>query len=147
MSPSAQASRRRKHLLWGWAGLLVFLTLGLVLEALHGLKSQLYVGVDVETRRTMWRLAHAHGGLIALVHLAFASVVDELPLRSASMGSRALVLAICAMPSGFWLGGIWFHAGDPGLGVLLVPVGGLALLIGVAATLRGLMLSRDPSDV
>ena len=139
MSDAPQADLRRRHLLWGWAGLLLFLTMGLVLEALHGLKAGAYVGVDVETRRTMWRLAHAHGGLIALVHLAFASTAAELDTSLAGRASAALRLALVLLPLGFFLGGVWFHEGDPGLGVLLVPLGGLALLFGVGATLRAIM--------
>ena len=143
MSDAPRADLRRRHLLWGWASLLVFLTMGLVLEAMHGLKAGAYVGVDVETRRTMWRLAHAHGGLLALVHLAFASVAAELDAKLAGRASLGLRAAIVLLPTGFFLGGLWFHEGDPGLGVLLVPVGGLALLFGVGATLRAITLRRE----
>lgn len=31
------------------------------------------------------------------------------------------------MPGGFFLGGIWVYAGDPGLGIVLVPLGGVLL--------------------
>jgi hypothetical protein len=123
---------------------MLFLSLGLVLEALHGLKWGSYIGVDVETRRTMWRLAHAHGGLIALIHLAFASVVNDLEPSVSRIASSCLIAAMALLPLGFFLGGVWFHAGDPGLGVLLVPVGGLSLLVSVALTLRGLSSGQQP---
>jgi hypothetical protein len=129
---------RRKHLRWGWAGLAVFLSLGLVLEALHGLKHGSYVGLDVETRRTMWRLAHAHGGLIALVHIAFALSCDDLAADRLATPSICLRLALVLLPLGFFAGGAWFHAGDPGLGVLLVPVGGLLFLVGVWSSWRAI---------
>ena len=35
------------------------------------------------------------------------------------------------LPGGFFLGGIAFYSGDPGLGVLLVPVGAVLLLTAV----------------
>ena len=72
------AALARRHLQIGWWALLVFLSVGLVLEALHGLKVGLYLDVSNETRRLMWRLAHAHGTLLALVNLAFAVSVERL---------------------------------------------------------------------
>src|SRR5688572_24062207 len=62
----------RRHLRFGWFSLLVFLTLGLMLEALHGFKVQAYLNVMNETRRLMWTLAHAHGAMLGLAHLGFA---------------------------------------------------------------------------
>ena len=35
------------------------------------------------------------------------------------------------MPAGFFLGGLFIYSGDPGLGILLVPVGGALLLAAV----------------
>jgi hypothetical protein len=42
-----------------------------------------------------------------------------------------LLAASVLMPGGFLLGGIWVYAGDPGLGILLVPVGGVLLFAAV----------------
>lgn len=114
-----------RHRRWGWASLAVFALLGLVLESLHGFKLAAYL--DHETRRTMWRLAHAHGALLALVHLAFAAMPGESS-EPDDRASLALRIASVCMPAGFLLGGVWFHGDDPGLGVLLVPVGGIALI-------------------
>lgn len=145
MKPSEPSDYRRRHLRWGWGALAVFMTMGLVLEGLHGLKSGQYVGVDVETRRTMWRLCHAHGGLLGLVHIAFALSCADLPRPRVKLASLCLRVALLVLPLGFFLGGLWFHAGDPGLGVLLVPIGGLALLMGVWTVLRGLLASEASS--
>jgi hypothetical protein len=38
------------------------------------------------------------------------------------------------MPGGFFLGGLVFYGGDPGLGILLLPVGALLLLLAVSQT-------------
>lgn len=129
----------RHHLRIGWWGLLVFLVGGLALETLHGFKLGIYLDVPNETRRLMWRLAHAHGAMLALVNLAFALTLPSLrgfasgPRR---LASRCLFGALLLMPTGFLLGGIWTHAGDPGLGVLLVPPGAVLLFIGVLLTAR-----------
>jgi hypothetical protein len=45
--------------------------------------------------------------------------------------SRLLVGATILLPSGFFLGGVSFYAGDPGLGILLLPVGATMLLAGL----------------
>ena len=127
----------RRHLRFGWLTLLVFLTLGLVLEALHGFKVQAYLSVMNETRRLMWTLAHAHGTLLGLAHLGFAFTAQCNPVwtaRPRAVASYALVAANVLMPGGFFLGGVWVYAGDPGLGILLVPVGGILLLLAVSLT-------------
>src|SRR4051812_30811291 len=67
------------HLRFGWWSLLVFLALGIVLETLHGFKVGAYLDVSNETRRLMWTLAHAHGTLLSLIHLAFSSALLRLP--------------------------------------------------------------------
>ncbi len=66
-----------RHRRWGWASLAAFALVGLMLESLHGFKLALLV--DHETRRTMWRLAHAHGALLGLVHLALAGQLAATP--------------------------------------------------------------------
>lgn len=124
----------RRHLRWGWFTLLVFLALGLGLETLHGLKVQMYLSVMNETRRLMWTLAHAHGTLFGLIHLGFAFSLQCTPAwtsRSRVVASCSFLAAGILMPAGFFLGGIWVYAGDPGLGILLVPVGGILLFVAV----------------
>ena len=133
----------RRHLRMGWLSLLVFLSLGLALEALHGLKVQAYLNAMSETRRLMWTLAHAHGTLLALVQLGFAFTVLQVPAwraRPRTIASTSLLAAGVLMPGGFFLGGVWVYAGDPGLGILLVPVGGVLLF--VAALLAALSLKH-----
>ena len=46
------------------------------------------------------------------------------------------------LPGGFLLGGLWIHDGDPGLGVLAAPVGGVLLALSMIATARA-ALRRD----
>ena len=123
----------RKHVRFGWWSLLVFLTLGLVLEMLHGFKIRMYLDVSNETRRLMWTLAHAHGALLSLVHIIFGlclRVMPELGGGNIGLASSSLVGASLLLPGGFFLGGIAFYSGDPGLGIVLVPVG--AAMLGIA---------------
>ena len=127
----------RRHLRVGWWTLLFFLTLGLVLETFHGFKVEAYLKVSNETRRLMWTLAHAHGTLLGLVNLAFAATARLLPSwpePSQRFASAALLAATVLMPAGFFLGGLFIYAGDPGLGILLVPIGGILLFAAVLQT-------------
>jgi hypothetical protein len=129
----------RHHHRVGWSALLVFVIAGLVLESLQGLRAGFYVDADVETRRTMFRLAHAHGALLALVNVAFAAGVRSgllVDLAGATRTSRLLVFGSLTVPVGFFLGGVWFFDGDPGLGIVLVPVGALALVAALFDVLR-----------
>jgi hypothetical protein len=128
-----------RHLRVGWWSLLVFAILGLTLEALHGFKVRAYIDTSNETRRLMWTLAHAHGIGLALVHIIFGLMLRAVPdaaPRNVSLTSTSLVLASVLLPGGFFLGGIAFYAGDPGVGIALVPVGAAALLYAVFSIAR-----------
>ena len=61
-----------RNLRFGWWSLLVFLSLGGVLETLHGFKIGWYVDAGNEMRRLMFTLAHAHGTALALVNIVAA---------------------------------------------------------------------------
>lgn len=129
--PGAQLADR--NLRFGWWSLLVFLSLGAVLEALHGFKIGWYVDVKNDTRRLMFTLAHAHGTLLALVNIVAGlsvRIVERFTLRSSV--SFALIWAAILLPAGFFLGGIVIYDGDPGLGVWLVPVGAALLFYSIA---------------
>jgi hypothetical protein len=131
---SRERDYARRHLRFGWWSLAVFATLGLVLESLHGFKVGAYLDVSNETRRLMWTLAHAHGTLLSMVHVVFGlsvRVAPEVSARERPLISRCLIGASLLLPGGFFLGGVTFYGGDPGVGVLLVPVGAVSLIIAV----------------
>jgi hypothetical protein len=132
------ASFRLRHLRLGWISLFVFIALGAVLESMHGFKVDWYLAVGNETRRLMWRLAHAHGTFLALVHIGFALTLSDATRRSPRLASACLTGAIVALPLGFWLGGFGVRGGDPGVGILLVPLGAVLLLLGVGAVIASL---------
>ncbi|HKB92401.1 MAG TPA: hypothetical protein VKC60_17935 [Opitutaceae bacterium] len=122
-----------RHLRFGWWSLLAYLTLGIGLEILHGLKLGWYLDVGNEMRRLMFTLAHAHGVLLALVNIAAGLTGRLVPGFVIARGASAsLVWAAILIPLGFLLGGIVVHGGDPGLGIFLLPIGAFLLLYGVA---------------
>ena len=118
----------------------MFGLLGLVLETLHGFKVGAYLDVSNDTRRLMWTLAHAHGTLLGVVHLGFAFTLRHLDPDAPSIrsASSALIGASVVLPAGFFLGGIRFYAGDPGVGVALVPIGAVLLIYAAIVVARQL---------
>jgi hypothetical protein len=141
MNASPTSDLARRHLRFGWGAVLVYLVLGIVLEAFHGLKVDWYLSVANDTRRLLWRLAHTHGTLLGLVNLAFVATLRSTELEAArgvGLAAAALRAATLLLPLGFLLGGVWIRGGDPGPLVLLVPVGALLLLWAVAWTFLGL---------
>src|SRR5205085_1808357 len=121
-----------RNLRFGWWALLIFLSLGGGLEALHGFKAGYYVDVGNDMRRLMFTLAHAHGTALALVNIAAGLTgrqfkeFDLLPNVSFS-----LIWAGILFPVGFFLGGVVTYGGDPGLGIWLVPIAALLLFYSV----------------
>jgi hypothetical protein len=135
----------RRHLRFGWWSLLVFLTLGIVLESLHGFKVGAYLNVSNSTRRLLWTLAHAHGTALALVHIAFGVTANYLTGwagRGRAFASVSLMAASILLPGGFFLGGLVIYAGDPGLGILLVPLGAIFLFLSVLLCARATKASH-----
>ena len=124
-----------RHVRLGWWIVAIYLSLGIALEAMHGFKVDWYLNVANETRRLMFTLAHTHGTLIGILHLAFAFTLSRATGGAwARRASACLTGAAILLPGGFFLGGIVVYDGDPGRGVLLVPVGAALLLIAVVTT-------------
>jgi hypothetical protein len=145
--PARDGTLVRTHLLFGWWSIFGFGLLGLALETLHGLKVPLYLDVSNDTRRLMWTLAHAHGTLLGLVHLGFALTVKAgFALDRRRLVSRCLAGATVLLPGGFFLGGVRFYAGDPGIGVALVPAGAVLLLLAAWQVARGIQATREMGD-
>ena len=133
---SGRPDHARRHLRLGWWELVIWLTLGIVLETMHGFKIGWYLDVSNETRRIMWTLAHAHGTLLGVVNILFSLTVRHAigPARWQALASSCLIGASLLLPGGFLLGGIVVYGGDPGPGILLVPVGAILLLVALALT-------------
>jgi hypothetical protein len=134
----------RRHLRFGWWSLFVFATAGLVLESLHGFKVRAYLDTSNETRRLMWTLAHAHGTLLAIVNIVVGLMWRATPATAAGakLASSSLVAAGVLLPGGFFLGGIAFYGGDPGVGTVLVPVGAVLFLFALFSIARTVSAAR-----
>jgi hypothetical protein len=94
------------------------------------------------------RLAHAHGVLLALVHIGFAASIAIFPQIGGSWQrwvSATLISASGLLPGGFLLGGLVVHGGDPGVGILLAPVGGLLLFASIARVAWATLWREQPS--
>ena len=125
------------HRWFGWATLLVFVSMGLILETLHGFKINWYLDVGVENRRLMFTLAHSHGALIGLLHLALSANASSMKTgRALNVASWCLCSSTILLPGGFFLGGLVLLGTDPGLGVFLTPVGGVLLIVSMASALK-----------
>ncbi len=114
----------------GWIGVVVWMTLGLLLEGLIAYRAPSYLE-DIQ-RRELFRLAHAHGtalsGLLVLAGLTLQQLKGFPKLAALALHVGSLL-----MPLGFLLAGISHPEGDPGLGIWLVPPGALLMIFGVAA--------------
>lgn len=135
----------RRHLRAGWWGLALYVVLGAVLELLHAIKSPVFVDAGRETTRMLLRLAHAHGTLLALVNVAYALTIKAQPEAARPLASAALLAALVLLPAGFFLGALFAHGGDPGLGVLLVPLGAVAITAGAVIVARAIGTAPPPS--
>ena len=133
-SPNCDAGWPAAPSLIGWWGLLLFLSLGIALETMHGFKVG-FTSIRPTDSRLLWTLPHAHGTLLALVQIAFAVGLTQFGHwgpRGLRLASFLLIDALVLLPAGFFLGGLGHTEVDPGPGILLVPVGALFLLVGVA---------------
>jgi hypothetical protein len=150
MSPTdrATADRRcqRRHLRVGWTALLLFAALGTLLELLHAFKVPWYLGIATESRRFLWTLAHVHGAALGLVNLALAASCHLLPRPLHRAASPALVAGTILIPGGFFVGGMFSHGGDPGLGAILIPPGALFVLVSLALLARASFGRDDGAD-
>ena len=129
----------------GWWALTSFALLGLALEGLHGFKVHWYLDPGYETRRLLWRLAHAHGALLSLVQLGFAATVSSAwqeHRRGLRLTSTLLLLAGLLLPLGFFLGGVTLYGGDPGPGIALAPLGAACLLGAACRTAWAMTFGR-----
>ncbi|HEX5053905.1 MAG TPA: hypothetical protein VFZ65_19155 [Planctomycetota bacterium] len=127
----------RTALLTGIWLLAFSLPLGLTLEALHAMKVQVYLGSAL--RRELWTLAHAHGNLLGILCLVVSALGPRLAADPAQRRRNERLLAVGAvlMPLGFLLGGVLNSEGDPSPGILLVPLGGVAVFVALVLAARG----------
>ena len=129
MEPAARWCR--EALVQGWISVAAWMTFGLLLEGLLGYKTPSYLLDD--TRRELFRLAHAHGTLLGLILLAAAFSRQLFKLAPPRAAWISLRTGAAVMPIGFLLAGIWHYESDPGLGIWLVPPAALLVIFGAVA--------------
>jgi hypothetical protein len=115
----------------------VWMTFGLLLEGFLGYKIPGYL-LD-QTRRELFRLAHAHGTLLGVLLLAVALVTDRLAITPPRVAQVALRIGVVLLPLGFLLAGMWHYESDPGFAIWLVPPSALLVifsLVAIALTTR-----------
>lgn len=110
----------------GWISLAAWIVFGLLIEGLIGFRSPALL--DDSVRRDMFRLAHAHGTLLNLLLIAAAICARLDLIRLGRMTSLGLRSAVVLLPVGFLVAGIWHFNDDPGIGIILVPIGAVLLL-------------------
>jgi len=120
---AAPAPEAGVHARAGWTLLALGLAFGVTLEALEAFRVP-WVVADA-WRNRLWSLAHFHADAMGLLNLVYR------PYARGTAESRALAVGSALIPVGFVLGGLAHTEGDPGLGILLVPVGA-ALVVSVA---------------
>ncbi len=130
---------------FGWWSLLCWLSLGMLLEAMHGFKVGWYLDVIHDARHLQLTLAHSHGTLLALVNLAFVATAGPDTGRLGRAGA-CLRWAGLLMPLGFLFGGVFAMGSDPFFAIVLVPIGGLLLFTGVLLTVRSLGAATAPGS-
>jgi hypothetical protein len=126
------ASRARA---FGWALAALSASFGLLLESAHAFKWSAYL--DAPVARLMFTLAHAHGLGLALVVLVHALQPDP-------RGRGALMLGAVLMPLGFFAGGVGVFESDPGVGVVLAPIGALSVLLGLGQSVWAALRPPPP---
>jgi hypothetical protein len=109
----------------------VWMTFGLLLEGFLGYKIPGYL-LD-QTRRELFRLAHAHGTLLGVLLLAVALVTDRLAITPPRAAQMALRIGVVLLPLGFLLAGIWHYESDPGFAIWLVPPSALLVIFSLVA--------------
>ena len=137
---SAASAEAARHLAFGWWVVVVSVAFGTLLEGLHAVKLGFYLDASNETRRLLLTLAHAHAALLGLVNIAFALSLPNLAGLSEgglALASRTLMAGTILLPAGFFLGGVFAYEGDPGLAVLLAPVGAALVFVAVVVIALG----------
>jgi cytochrome bd-type quinol oxidase subunit 2 len=145
MNAEVDAERGRARR-FAWSSLLVWALFGLALEAAHGFKVSAYL--DDGLRRSLLRLAHAHGVILALVVLAYGEAGAPLhasPDKARRVG-RLFRAGAILIPVGFALSAVRASEGDPSPPILLVPLGALVLIAAVGRTTSAAWSRRNRPD-
>lgn len=97
--------------------------------------------LDNEVRQSLWRAGHAHAGVLLILALVLLRYVDETRLAGPWLwlARHGVPFAAILMPAGFFLSVVSPEMTAPSALILLVPLGGLFLIAGVATLGVGLL--------
>ncbi|RNL86016.1 hypothetical protein [Halostreptopolyspora alba] len=95
-----------------------------------------------ELQRSYFRAGHAHAGVLVILGLLVRVLLTfgDVPEWSEALSSGVLYAAIL-MPAGFFLSVIGRDPQEPNRLAWLIPIGGLSLVVGVAAAGTGLIIA------
>jgi hypothetical protein len=136
--------QQTRHVRWSLGVTAAFVAIGLWLEAMFGLRAAGWV--DDPLRREFLRLGHAHGALLGMLNLCLAWAMVRLTTPEA-WAARVRLAALCGavlVGAGFFGGGLWHAAEDPGPLVLAVPAGAMMLIASLVAV--ALLRPRPPDQ-
>jgi hypothetical protein len=122
----AAAPARTPLIRQAWVFLALWIAFGILLEGFNAFRTPALM--DHHVRRDMFRLAHSHGTLMNLVLLAAGICARLEMIRLTPFATWSLRASVVLLPFGFFFGGVWPLSEEPGLGILLVPIGAVLLL-------------------
>lgn len=105
--------------------------------------------LDNPVRQDLWRAGHAHAGIMLIISLVVLRYVDETGLRGPWLwiARTGAPLAAILMPAGFFGSILFPDQTEPNALIALVPLGGIALVVGVLVTGIGLVRSPGGSRI
>lgn len=127
----------RQHLCWGWWLLALFVAVGVVLDAMHGLKVDAFLNVSRSGERACLSLAHGLGTSLALLHLLYAATRHWLGTGGREKGGRGQLGSACLKSASLLIPAAFALAAAAGSWTIAVSLAmpGAALLIMALAPL------------
>ena len=141
--PVKQLDWATRLMFQGWLSIVLWMSVGLLLEGLLGYKIPAYLN-DLD-RRELFRLAHTHGTFLGLVLIA-AALSERRGARLPRIASMSLSIGAALMPLGFFLAGLWHPEGDPGPAVWIVPPSALLIIFGAVSLALAHTRKNAPPD-
>lgn len=128
---------------FGWVWLAVGMILGATIEIrlfTDPSYAESFAGTSgIAQVRELWRAAHAHVNVLALMNLLYAMYIDKAVLSDGlkNLGSWLALLGAISLPAGLFLASFVLSLG------ILAPLGGLLLIAGIIIMAVGHLRLRE----